>query len=73
MRTTLTLDPDILQAARSLARAKAISLGAAVSELARRGLEQAQVEAPGTLPRFHAPPGARVITLEDVKQIEDEA
>ena len=39
MRTTLTLDPYVLQAARSIARAQAISIGAAVSQLARRGLE----------------------------------
>ncbi len=38
MRTTLDIDDAILSAARSLARARGISLGAAVSELARRGL-----------------------------------
>lgn len=39
MRTTLELDDTILAAARSLARSRGVSLGAAVSELARRGLE----------------------------------
>ena len=38
MRTTLDLDDTVLAAARSLARAKGVSIGAAVSELARRGL-----------------------------------
>lgn len=38
MRTTLDLDETVLAAARSLARSRRISLGAAVSELARRGL-----------------------------------
>lgn len=38
MRTTLELDDVVLAAARSLARSRGISLGAAVSELARRGL-----------------------------------
>lgn len=38
MRTTLELDDTVVSAARSLARARGISLGAAVSELARRGL-----------------------------------
>ncbi len=38
MRTTLDIEDAILAAARSLARARGISLGAAVSELARRGL-----------------------------------
>lgn len=73
MRTTLTLDADILQAARSIARAKATSLGAAVSELARRGLELERSQVSGSLPHFQVPPGAKVITLEDVKRIEDEA
>jgi hypothetical protein len=73
MRTTLTLDPDVLRAARSLARAQDISVGAAVSQLARRGLQQERPETPSSLPRFHVPPGARAITLEDVKRIEDEA
>jgi hypothetical protein len=35
---TLDLDETVLAAARSLARAEGISLGAAVSALARRGL-----------------------------------
>jgi len=38
MRTTLDLDETVLAAARSKARAEGISLGAAVSALARRGL-----------------------------------
>lgn len=38
MRTTLEIDDTVLAAARSLARTRGISLGAAVSELAGRGL-----------------------------------
>lgn len=38
MRTTLELDDTVLAAARSLAGNRGISLGAAVSELAKRGL-----------------------------------
>jgi hypothetical protein len=72
MRTTLSLDADIPQAARSLARAKTISIGAAVSDMARRGLEQERPLSSGSMPHFPVPPGARVITLEDVKWIEDE-
>ncbi|MFV0253706.1 MAG: hypothetical protein ACK5H2_10285 [Beutenbergiaceae bacterium] len=40
MRTTLEIDDVVLAAARSLARTQGISLGSAVSELARRGLNQ---------------------------------
>ena len=38
MRTTLEIDDDVLAAARSLARSRGISIGAAVSQLAQRGL-----------------------------------
>lgn len=73
MRTTLTLDDDVLRAARGLARSRSISLGAAVSELARRGLQPNHLvlEEDG-LPIFRVGPGARTITLEDVKKVEDE-
>jgi hypothetical protein len=43
MRTTLELDDRMLRAARALAEQRGISLGAAVSELALRGLEAARV------------------------------
>lgn len=38
MRTTLTLDDDILAVARALADAEHRSLGEVISDLARRGL-----------------------------------
>lgn len=38
MRTTLDLEDAVLSAARAKARAEGISLGRAVSELARRGI-----------------------------------
>lgn len=41
MRTTVDLDDTVVAAARSLARARGISLGAAISELALRGLTAA--------------------------------
>jgi hypothetical protein len=40
MRTTLQLDDDVVGMARVLARQKGSSLGAVISELARRGLRQ---------------------------------
>lgn len=72
MRTTLTLDDDVLHAARGLARARSLSLGAAISELARRGLQDQRTPSDGELPMFEVPPGARLITLDDVKRLEDE-
>ena len=38
MRTTLTIDDDVLEMARTLAQSRRISLGEAISELARRGV-----------------------------------
>ena len=37
MRTTVNLDDDIFTLARSLAQARGVSIGKALSELARRG------------------------------------
>jgi hypothetical protein len=63
----------VLRAARSLARSRSISLGEAVSELARRGLQRDHATVNrGDFPLFHAPENARPITLEDVKRLEDE-
>lgn len=42
MRTTLSLDPTVLSAARALSKAEHVSLGDAVSELARRGMQSPQ-------------------------------
>jgi hypothetical protein len=38
MRTTIDLDPDILQVAKALARDRDQSIGRVLSDLARRGL-----------------------------------
>jgi len=37
MRTTLTIDDDVLAVARQIARARKVSAGKALSDLARRG------------------------------------
>jgi hypothetical protein len=38
MRTTLDVEADVLDAAKALASARRVSVGAALSELARRGV-----------------------------------
>lgn len=38
MRTTLTIDDDVLRAARSIAAEEGRSMGQVISELARKGL-----------------------------------
>lgn len=75
MRTTLTIDDDLFQVARHLAREKSESIGKALSDLARLGL-QATARAKGKtasgFPVFSVPKHARTLTLEDVKKLEDE-
>lgn len=74
MRTTLTIDDDVLAIAKSLAHARSESVGRVLSDLARRGLEAApQIERKGgaAFPTFNVAPDAPLITLEDVKRGED--
>jgi hypothetical protein len=69
MRTTANIADDALHAARSLARARSISLGEAISELIRRGLQRETAIEEG-FPVFSVRPGARPLTLEDVQRSE---
>lgn len=74
MRTTLSLDPEILSAARRIAAARSQSIGEVISELARRGLEaRAKIGSRHGFPVFQVPKGARPLTPEDVRRDEDEA
>jgi hypothetical protein len=74
MRTTLDIDPDVLAAAREIAAALSQSIGQVISALARKGLEPRPSTAtrPGGFPVFEVRPGARPLTLEDVRKDEDE-
>lgn len=72
MRTTLNLDDDVVAAARELAAGERRSLGAVISELARRGLTPAQVENGGDLPVIRVPAGTPPITPEMVRRALDE-
>lgn len=72
MRTTLDLDDDVVAAARELAAANRRSLGSVISELARRGLTPARVEAVGDLPVIRVPPGTPAITPEMVRRALEE-
>lgn len=75
MRTTLSLDDDVLRAARSLSRAEGKSLGAVVSELARKGLRPAPPgrKRRGGLPTFDVPDDAAVLTPEMVREALEDA
>lgn len=74
MRTTVTIDDDVLSAARQLADVKGIPLGKAISELARTTLaasgEQAVRNGISLLPRN---PDAKGATLDEVNRLRDES
>ena len=58
MRTTLDVENDVLDAARVLAVARGVSVGAALSELARRGVAaRTPLSARNGFPVFQVPPG----------------
>lgn len=69
MRTTLNLDPDVLRAARHLARERGQSLGEVVSELARRGLGPShEVRYRGDFPVFPVRADAPPLTPDMVEE-----
>jgi hypothetical protein len=70
MRTTLTLDRDVFEAARALARASGQRLGKVVSELARRGLRARQRPATRrNLPVFPVAPDAPIIPSDRARDL----
>ncbi len=74
MRTTLTIDDDIYAIARNVADLKHMALGAALSELARRGLERSKGSGPSAnFPVFGVSESAPTFGLDEVKSAEDEA
>ena len=73
MRTTLSLDSDVLSAARQIAAAKSKSIGAVISVLARRGLEaRAKVGTRQGFPVVRVSKGAAPLTPEDIRRDDDE-
>jgi len=68
MRTTLTVDDDVLAIARALAARKGSSLGSALSELARRGFREMDLTQDDGVPVFRVAAGARPITGDDVQR-----
>ena len=73
MRTTLAIDDDLLNIARSMAEQRNASIGTVVSELIRSGLHRrTEYRINDGLPVFDVRDSTQVITLEDVKKAEDE-
>jgi hypothetical protein len=71
-RTTLDIADDVMRAARELAAADGRSIGAVISDLARRGLTPARVDATGRFPVIMSPADAPPITPEMVRRALDE-
>jgi hypothetical protein len=74
MRTTLSLDDDVLQEIKAYARSRDVAIGKAVSDLVRRGL-QAPLRT-RIVNGFHVvdlPPCSERITADDIKKLEDES
>jgi uncharacterized protein YecE (DUF72 family) len=73
MRTTLTLDDDILELVTHQAKLRRISLGKAVSDLLRRGLSAPTPsrEKDGVVV-FQLPADSPPVTSEDVRRLEAE-
>jgi hypothetical protein len=74
MRTTLTIDDDILSAAKSLAASRHTTIGEVISELARQSLRPmtSSTERNG-VPLLPLSANAGPVTLEVVNALRDEA
>jgi hypothetical protein len=76
MRTTLDIDDDVLQAAREYARRSKVSIGQALTQLARAGLSRpdrpARRRKPSPLGITPFPSRDEVITNEHVNRLRDE-
>lgn len=74
MRTTVNVDDDVLEAAKSIARAEGRGVGTVLSELARRGLtpERTRVTVDDGFPVFDVPDDAPPITEAMVRAALDE-
>lgn len=74
MRTTLTLDDDVLLAAKAIAGQQGRSLGEVVSELARRSLQKpaSRAERNG-IPLLASRPDSPPVTMDLVNALRDEA
>ena len=73
MRTTLQVDDDVFQAAKTLARSQRRSIGKVLSELARRGLQPAgkQTVHQG-FPVFSVDANASPVCDDDIKAALDD-
>ena len=73
MRTTLSLDEDVIQLVKSYAENRSLAMGKAVSELVRRGLSApVKTRTVNGLVVFDVPADGETVTSELVKRLEAE-
>ena len=75
MRTTINIDDEVYKIARSIAEIRGISIGEAVSELMKKGLDKDSIdyEEKNGIPVVQVPKEAPPITPEDVHKDNEEA
>jgi len=74
MRTTLSIDDDVLLAAKAIAGQQGRSLGEVVSELARRSLKRPASQAKRNgIPLLTSSTDSPPVTLDLVNTLRDEA
>ena len=78
MRTTVTLDDDVYEAAQALAKATGKRLGRVLSEMARQALQpsaprsKGQAKKASRFPTFAVPADARLIPASRIQKVVDE-
>jgi hypothetical protein len=74
MRTTLSIEDDVLAAARELAEVQRKTVGEVISELARKGLRPKKTSrrTRNGIPLLPRRPGSKPVTLEMVNRLRDE-
>jgi hypothetical protein len=74
MRTTLSLDDDVLLAAKAIAGQQGRSLGEVISELARKSLQRPVSDSERNgIPLLVPAPDSLPVTLDIVNALRDEA
>jgi negative regulator of replication initiation len=73
MRTTLSLDDDVLQEVKTYAKSRDVAIGKAASDLIRRGLRAPlQTRVVNGFHVVELPSGSLPVSTGDVKKLQDE-
>ncbi|PYE27210.1 hypothetical protein C8J32_102835 [Rhizobium sp. PP-CC-3A-592] len=73
MQITLNIDDDVFETAKSVAERQSRPVASVISEMARRGMEsEHRLVLRNGFPVLVAPENGDVVTLEQIRQIQDE-